>query len=96
MKTCLLAILLCVGASAEVVDKSAAGFLVRHKATVTATPTAVYQAIVDHVGEWWESGHSWSGNARNMTIVAKAGGCFCERWADGEVQHMTVIFAQPG
>ena len=95
MKTLLLAALLCGVASAEVLDKSAAGFLVRSKATVDAPPAKVWDAIVGHVGEWWESSHSWSGNAKNMSIVAKAGGCFCERWPDGEVQHMTVIFAQP-
>ncbi len=96
MKPAFLALLLCGLASAEVVDKSAGGFLVRNTATVAAAPAKVYQAIVDHVGEWWESSHSWSGNAKNLSIVAKAGGCFCERWPDGEVQHMTVVFAQPG
>jgi hypothetical protein len=32
-----------------------------------------------------------------MTIDARAGGCFCEKLANGgSVQHMTVILAEPG
>jgi uncharacterized protein YndB with AHSA1/START domain len=97
MKPALLLVLCSSVIFAEVVDKSAGGFLVRNTATVSATPAAVYQAIVDHVSEWWEPAHTWSGSSKNLSITAKAGGCFCERLPpDGEVQHMTVIYAAPG
>ncbi|MEO5923061.1 MAG: ATPase [Bryobacteraceae bacterium] len=96
MKTVLLAILLCAAASAEVVDKSTSGLLVRNTTIVQANPAKTYQAIVDGIGEWWVGSHTWSGNSKNLSIVAKAGGCFCEKWPEGEVQHMTVIFASPG
>ncbi len=82
---------------AEVVDKSPAGFLVKNTTTIVAEPDQVYRAIVDGVGNWWEKAHTWSGDPKNLSITAKAGGCFCEHLPpDGEVQHMTVIFVAPG
>ena len=46
---------------------------------------------------WWDPAHTWSGSARNLKLEPKAGGCFCEKLADGgSVQHGRVIFAQPG
>lgn len=95
-KLVVLATALASVAAAEIVDKSASGFLVQEKATVPVSPALVYAAIVD-VSRWWEDAHTWSGNAKNLSIVAKTGGCFCEKLPpDGEVQHMTVIYAAPG
>ncbi|MEO8098313.1 MAG: ATPase [Acidobacteriota bacterium] len=83
-------------AFADVVDKSPSGFTVRHIATVPGSPGSVYNAIVD-VGSWWDSSHTWSGSAKNLSITAEAGGCFCERLPpDGELAHATVIYAAPG
>lgn len=80
----------------EVVDKSAAGFLVRTTVTVAPKPAAVYAALIEP-SKWWQSAHTWSGEAKNLSINARAGGCFCERLpSGGEVQHMTVIYADPG
>jgi uncharacterized protein YndB with AHSA1/START domain len=94
MKTLLL--LTALALHAEVVDKSAAGFLVRSSAIVAAKPAAVYAALTEP-GKWWEAAHTWSGDAKNLTLNAKAGGCFCERLpSGGEVQHMTVLYADPG
>jgi len=91
-----LVVLLAVAAHAEVVDKSASGFLVRTTATVAAKPAAVYAALTEP-SKWWESAHTWSGDAKNLTLAARAGGCFCERLnSGGDVQHMTVIYADPG
>jgi hypothetical protein len=96
MKFFLAAIFLSLAASAEVVDKSPAGFLVKHTATVSASPAEVYGMIVN-VSRWWEDAHTWSGSAKNLSIAAKVGGCFCEKLPpDGELQHMTVIYAAPG
>lgn len=41
--------------------------------------------------------HSWSGNAANLSLDPRAGGCFCERLPSrGSVEHMRVIYADPG
>ena len=40
---------------------------------------------------WWSSEHTWSGDAKNLSIDSS--GCFCERLKHGAVRHMTVIYA---
>lgn len=80
---------------AEVVDKSPAGFQVRHVQTIAGTPEKVFGMLLQ-VGTWWDSAHTYSGDARNMTLEAKPGGCFCEKLPNqGGVQHMTVAFIAP-
>ena|SRR6185312_2494200 len=79
------------GAHAAVTDRSAAGFEVTETATIAAPPAKVYAALLQP-GLWWSSRHSWSGDARNLTIDL-ASGCFCEKLPKGYVRHMTVVFA---
>jgi hypothetical protein len=46
---------------------------------------------------WWNSQHSWSGNAANLTLDPRAGGCFCEALpSGGSVEHMRMIYADRG
>jgi uncharacterized protein YndB with AHSA1/START domain len=72
------------------------GFVVRHEATLNAAPAKVYEALLA-VGTWWDPAHSYSGDSRNMSIDARAGGCFCERLADGGgVEHLRVVYLAPG
>ena len=81
----------------EVIESTAAGFLVRNTAAINAPPATVYAALTDGVGGWWDPAHTFSHNARNLSLDAKPGGCFCERLPDGGgVQHMTVVYASPG
>ena len=77
----LAASLLAAPARAEVVDRSAAGFEVRETATIAAPQAAVYAAFLAP-GRWWSSAHSWSGDAKNLSIdLAK--GCLCETLPNG-------------
>ena len=81
----------------EVIESTAAGFLVRNTATISAPPATVYTALTDQVGGWWDPVHTFSHDSHNLSFDAKPGGCFCERFPDGGgVQHMSVIFASPG
>ena len=82
-------------ASAAVADSTAAGFLVHHEAVFHAPAADVYAALVK-VGSWWDGNHTWSGQAANLSIDPRAGGCFCEKLPNGSVQHMTVVYADPG
>jgi uncharacterized protein YndB with AHSA1/START domain len=84
------------GVEAEVVDATAGGFLVRNEAVVAAAPEEVYRRLTSDAGHWWNPSHTWSGSAANLDLDAQAGGCFCERWAGGSVQHAEVVFALPG
>jgi len=89
-------IILCVDVLyGEVIDSSSNGFTVKNTVNLSATPEQVYQSIVN-VESWWNSAHTYSGNSGNLSIEAKAGGCFCEKLESGSVQHMVVVFADPG
>jgi uncharacterized protein YndB with AHSA1/START domain len=84
-------------ASADVVESTANGFTTKTVTEISAVPRSVYLTLTAQVGNWWDPQHTWSGNARNMAIDPRAGGCFCEKLANGgSVQHMTVILAEPG
>src|SRR5258707_4308428 len=81
----------------EVIESTAAGFLVRNTVAINAPPAKVYAALTDGVGGWWDPAHTYSHDARNLSLDAKPGGCFCERLPDGGgVQHMSVIYASHG
>ena len=81
----------------DVIESTAAGFLVRNTAAINAPPATVYTALTEGVGGWWDPVHTFSRDARNLSVDAKPGGCFCERLPDGGgVEHMRVVYASPG
>jgi hypothetical protein len=77
-------------AHAEVTDKSAAGFEVVEHATIAASQSKVWDALM-RPSRWWSSQHSWSGDAKNLTIDGS--GCFCETLPRGAVRHLTIVYA---
>jgi uncharacterized protein YndB with AHSA1/START domain len=83
-------------AQAEVADSSANGFTVKFSVNIQAPPADVYKKFVHNVGDWWNSQHTFSGDAHNITIDDKLGGCFCEKLPDGGgSRHFEVIFVAP-
>jgi uncharacterized protein YndB with AHSA1/START domain len=81
---------------AEVTDAATNGFTLRETAHIKASPDKVYAAIT-MPSLWWSSAHTFSGSARNLTLDARAGGCWCESLPNGgSVQHLTVVMAAPG
>ena len=91
----LMFVALCdASARADVVDRSAAGFTVRTTVGVAASAQRVYQDLLN-VGAWWDKDHTYSGDAKNMTLVALPGGCFCEKYPGGAIEHGRVIYASP-
>jgi len=84
-------------AHGEVVDQQPNGFSLQEKEQIAAPPDKVYAALID-IGSWWSNAHTMSGDAKNMTLDARAGGCWCETLpkTGGSVQHMTVVYANPG
>ncbi len=79
-------------ALAEVKQVSADHFHLAFKGTITSPPAKVY-ATITHVAQWWNGEHTWSGKSENLSLKAEAGGCFCERWAGGSVEHGRVVMA---
>ena len=97
-----------VAAHAEVVSASDAGFVSRVTVDVKASAADAWPVMTTPSG-WWMDRHTFSGTAANLTLMPSAGGCFCEKLpaADdksgqakvlrpGSVEHMRVVYAQPG
>jgi hypothetical protein len=91
-------------ASAEVTRATDDSFVSRHEVVVKASPKQVWLALISPA-TWWTSEHTWSGSAKNLTLVPQAGGCFCETipevdepgrfTLEGSVEHMRVVQAYP-
>lgn len=101
----MAAIVLVSPASAEVKSSSETGFNIIHIATVNAAPDDIWKRLIAPK-DYWSKAHSWSGSSAGFYIDAQANGCFCELFQEadtngkiktvGSVEHMRVIFAQPG
>lgn len=91
--------------AAEVVSSSDAGFVSRHVVDVPVPPTEAWKALIAPAG-WWNSEHTYSGDAANMFIDAQATGCFCELLPlpkdapegtrRGSIEHLHVVYADAG
>lgn len=91
-------------AAAEITRTSDLGFVSRHEVVVSASPKEVWLALISPAA-WWRSEHTWSGDAKNLTLMPQAGGCFCETIPEvdepgrftlqGSVEHMRVVQAYP-
>jgi uncharacterized protein YndB with AHSA1/START domain len=77
---------------AEVKQAAPDTMLIAIDARIAAPPSSVYDNIA-HVERWWSSSHTYSGDAANMSLIAEPGGCFCERWKDGAIEHGRVVSA---
>jgi uncharacterized protein YndB with AHSA1/START domain len=91
-----LLLLVAAPALAKVQSSGPGGFAVVETAVVSAPPARAYAALRD-IGHWWDSRHSFSGEALNLTLSLKAGGCFCETLPGGGfARHMEVVAVAPG
>jgi hypothetical protein len=73
------------------------GFLVKLEASVSAPKPKVYDALLGQVGSWWNPEHTYSHDAKNLSIDARPGGCFCEKLPNGGgVEHLRVVYIAPG
>lgn len=79
---------------AEVLEKSGNGFIIQSSAQVKKTPAEAWQQFLN-IADWWDADHSWFGDAKNFSIAAKVGGCFCEVDGERQVEHMRVSFVDP-
>ena len=97
MRTWILAALVVLtlggGARAEVVETSAQGFRLKSEQQIKAPPAQVYKAIGE-IGRWWDSEHTYSGKAENLTMPLQANACWCETIpGGGSVRHGVVVLA---
>jgi uncharacterized protein YndB with AHSA1/START domain len=86
---------LAVCASAKTGNVTPHGFISIFRDEVRVQPTELWRAVTQ-LPRWWSSSHTYSGDAANLSFDAQAGGCWCERWSDGQsVEHGRVLLAMP-
>ncbi|MCT2400143.1 SRPBCC family protein [Novosphingobium mangrovi (ex Huang et al. 2023)] len=99
-----ISVLACLGvpAAAKVAQVSDQGFVVRHLVEVPVDVDEAWDTLLKPAG-WWDSDHTWSGDAANLSIDPRAGGCFCEILPNpvspnaaprGSVEHMRVVYIE--
>lgn len=87
-------------AGAAVTSSDASGFAIENSAAIAADRADLF-ALLAQPGRWWNSDHTYSGDARNMTLDPAVSGCFCERIPgrdgapDGVIEHARIIYAAP-
>ena len=91
-------------AEADVVTRTETGFVVRMASEVTAPPAEAWSTIL-LPAQWWQSQHTFSGDAANLSLDPQVGGCFCEvlprsesapaAQKAGGVQHLRVVYIEP-
>jgi len=83
-------------ASADITDAAPNGFTLSETAHIAASSDKVYAALITPKF-WWSPQHTFSHDPANLTLDARAGGCWCETLpGGGSVLHLTVVFAAPG
>ena len=81
-------------ARAEVTAKAPDGMAIQIVAEAPLDRDAAWARLLD-VASWWSSDHTYSGDARSLGLDAQAGGCWCEIWNGGEVEHGRVVMVMP-
>jgi uncharacterized protein YndB with AHSA1/START domain len=83
-------------AGAEVVSAANNGFEVHETVHVAAPADKAFAALLTP-SRWWSSSHTFSRNASNLSLDARAGGCWCENMPEGgSAEHMRVVLLMPG
>jgi len=78
-------------AAAEVVARSADSFTLRYAVPLETSAGDVVLALED-IGGWWDGAHTYSGDARNLSLSLDPGGCFCEALpGGGAFEHGRVV-----
>jgi uncharacterized protein YndB with AHSA1/START domain len=97
MQVLAMALLTAVPLTAGAEVKSAApdSFLIEQRYAIAAPAAKVWESL-QHPERWWPADHTWSGKRENLSLVAETGGCFCERWDGGSVEHGRVVMVLNG
>ena len=79
-----VSLLLLAGTSAQSAPQvTPTGFLVKLETNIHAPVAKVYEALVAQIGSWWNPEHTYSHDAKNLSIDPRPGGCFCEKLPNG-------------
>lgn len=82
-------------ASAEVVARTADSFTLRYAVGAEIAPEDIPGAL-EALPKWWDSAHTYSGSAANLSLDLTPGGCWCEKLADGtDFDHGRTVSVTP-
>jgi len=87
---CLFGLAWASPAHADVVSATTSGFVLSAQAEVAASPEHTWRAL-GRLPRWWNGSHTYSGDAGNLRLDLRAGGCWCERWGAGQIEHARVV-----
>lgn len=82
-------------AMAAVVQSDETGFELEFQVVTSATAEVAFAALTD-VSQWWDPAHTYGGKAEGLSLSLIPGGCLCEQFDDGQVEHMRVVYLQLG
>jgi hypothetical protein len=85
---------LCGVAHADVKSAAPDGLILQFKLQTPVKADAAWKRLID-IKSWWSGDHTYSGSAANLHLDPVAGGCWCELWQGGEVEHARVIYMRP-
>lgn len=80
---------------AEVVSSAPDHFTLQLVAESSLSPEQVWARLIEP-SQWWQSDHTYSGHADNLSLDPVAGGLWREDWEGGSVQHGRVLTVQDG
>jgi hypothetical protein len=89
-------------ALANVSEANDRGFVIRQIAEVPVSPQEAWDVLLEP-SRWWNPAHTFSADAANLSLDARAGGCWCEILRNpespnaaplGSVEHMRVIYIE--
>ncbi len=77
-------------------ENDSTGFETESSVSIHADALDVFNAL-EEISKWWDSHHSFSLDAKNLSLSLEVGGHFMEDMGGGQgVIHSTVIFSKRG
>ena len=86
----------CCTTQADVVKTVSNGFQIKHKFETKLSKQDAFQVFVSDFSKWWDAAHSYSGQAKNLSIDIQQR-CFLEKLPKGGfVRHLEIVYYEPG
>ena len=86
MRTLMISAALIFGmatpAAAEVVSRGEDTFTLKFSARTEYGPGRIVRSL-EGLPNWWDPAHTYTGDAANLSLDLRPGGCWCEKLADG-------------
>ncbi|MFK8031917.1 MAG: hypothetical protein AB8G18_16925 [Gammaproteobacteria bacterium] len=94
---CVVSILFCAPVSvlADIITSSDTHYVLRHQVASEYSAEELWQRLIKP-STWWHPDHTYSGDAKNLSLDLTAGGLWKEEWSDGSVEHGRVMLVQAG